>query len=253
MTKDRNWRMNCKTYSRPAEIIEAKQHGTGQTRVIDFPGGKFTGVDINRNYPTRTWGQETWLVSDDGKTMEPVTTRDPRWGGKWTGPWAGSEKETQAIANLIRQHRFRASISYHNFGREIFYFHQAKYLKHVGRGMRTLINEKAPAHYKWSDGNKVAPSTGHIADFCIEHAPGQPTLGMELPPTFKEADHYGYSWVPERTLEPTFRENLPAALALINSAGFSEPAGATRICADEATCVVQVVGSCWEVFKQWSL
>jgi len=59
--------------------------------------------------------------------------------------------------------------------------------------------------------------------------------------------------VSEETLDQTFRENLPAALALINSAGFSRAPGDLKVCANAATQTVQVVQHYGDVFKDWTL
>jgi hypothetical protein len=240
MTRDRTWRPNCGTH-----------------RVEDVP---IKGVDINRNYPTLTWGQ---------RQESPTTQEDAH---KWCGPSPGSEPETRAVAALIREHRFTASISYHNYGMDVFYFHRAPYVRHVAAAMGTLLNQvvadeqsRAPVrsdgtqrklpHYKVSDGTTGVPSTGHIADYCYEYAPGQPTLGLELPPKWDGgvSEHYGYSWVPERSLDRAFRESLPAALALINSAGFSQPPAEVKVCADAGTQVVQVVDHYADAFNDWKL
>jgi hypothetical protein len=260
MTSDRMWRKNCRTYVVPAkperdlppaeldgQVPPAQPEGAATLVLID-------GVDINRNYPTLSWGQ-----GKDKLTM-------------WWGPTPGSEPETRAVAALIRQHRFKASISYHNYGMDVFYFHRDPYVRHVAAALGTLLNQvvaeeqkHAPVrsdgtqrklpHYKVSDGTTGVPSTGHIADYCYEHAPGQPTLGLELPPKWDDGvlQNYGYTWVREATLDRAFRESLPAALALINSAGFSQPPAEVKVCADAGTQVVQVVDHYADAFNDWKL
>jgi hypothetical protein len=205
-------------------------------------------VDINRNYPTETWGQVT-----DPEQLKPDS-------GAYPGPGPASEPEVQSMAALISRHRFKASISYHNYSKEVLYFHDGqsdKYLIHVAKHMQALLNR----HLASGDGgpygvcgmNKKHPSFGHIADYCYEHARGQPTLGLELPPRLHSPKQQTFAWIEETTIEQTFHENLPAALALINSAGFLHRAGPTKIQADSATRMLQLVRSYWEVFKDWKL
>lgn len=55
--------------------------------------------------------------------------------------------------------------------------------------------------------------------------------------------------LPEAEIEPTFQENLGAALALINCAGFDAPAKKITITWTPDTTVAQVVRSCWKVFE----
>jgi hypothetical protein len=240
MTRDRTWRPNCGIHEIPPDPAR------------DFAGATVEGVDLNRNYPTRNWGQGE---PDDFAA----------------GPSPGSEPETRAVARLIREHRFRASISYHNYGMALFYFHHAGYVRHVAAAMGTLLNqvvgnEQAAlppgpagtpaqlARYEVSDGSVAVPSTGNIADYCYEHAPGQPTLGLELPPKWDGGhSHRGYTWVAEDTLDQAFRENLPAALALINSAGFAQPPAEVRVCVDPGAHVVQVVDDYAKAFDGWKL
>ena len=54
------------------------------------------GVDLNRNFPTMNWGDETLRPSDD------------------PGPAEGSEPETRAILNLVRRERPLKIVSLHD-------------------------------------------------------------------------------------------------------------------------------------------
>lgn len=65
------------------------------------------GVDINRNYPYM-WGQ---CGGSSGNTR----------ADNYRGPSAGSEKETQAIANLIQNIRPVTSLSLHSYGELVLY------------------------------------------------------------------------------------------------------------------------------------
>ncbi len=69
----RKWRPNrfVNTFPKGA-TIKAPQLGGG-SRTIKVPSGTAcTGVDVNRNYNTSTWGQET----KSGASL--TTSRDPR-------------------------------------------------------------------------------------------------------------------------------------------------------------------------------
>lgn len=65
------------------------------------------GVDNNRNYPYK-WGQ---CGGSSGST----------WAQDYRGPSAGSEPETQALMNLVRQIRPVFSISYHSYSEIVIY------------------------------------------------------------------------------------------------------------------------------------
>ena len=266
MLRDRDWRANRQRYHLGPDKIVAKQHGgagpsgeaTREITVVPEEDG-YRGVDINRNYPTLDWGHETYA----GDQVQ--TSRDPGdcKRGVWCGPWPGSERETQAIVGLFQQNHFKAAISYHSYGKFLVYsdlVRSAPYLRHIGRGMLDLLNHNpdSQGHYKYQyingDREPLYPITGHFADFCFEQSPGQPTFTNELPPHDKHprCKQWAFSGLPESEIGPTFRENLGAALALINSAGFSQPADAQRICVQAGAHTVQVVDNCWQVFAGWT-
>jgi hypothetical protein len=266
MTQDRGWRSNLSCHDLGPKTIVAQQYGGADpkgnpTRTFDYPKGRYWGVDINRNYPTRDWGHETY-----GNSVIQ-TSRDPQDGRRqiWVGPEKNSEKETQAMVGLIEENRFKASISYHSYGKFLVYSdlgRDAPFLQNVGDGMWQLLKDNPDADkdypYKYMDGDSdpaLYPVTGHFSDFFAERSPGQPTFTNELPP---HDDHpmckqWAFSGLPDTEIEPIFRENLTSALALINSAGFTEPAGAQKIRVNEATHTVQVVDNCWRVFADWEM
>jgi carboxypeptidase T len=255
MTKNRLWRSNCRTYHLPAGVVKATNHKTREVVERPYPEGRYRGVDLNRNFPTRSWGEETF-----DKKGRVHTSRLPEDGAHdiWTGPWAGSEPETQVMVKLINEHRFKASISFHSFGKFLMYSEfgeGAPYLLKIGEGMWQVMTIPGTdtQDYQYMCGDTALyPITGHLADYCLERAPGQPALTCELPPKDPlPDDNLGYNGLPEQAIEPAFREALPGILALINSAGFSAPAGSHKLCADGSTRVVQVVRNCWEVFRKW--
>ncbi len=63
----------------------------------------FDGVDNNRNYPYM------WGYDDSGSSGYPSSPT-------YRGPSAGSEPENQIIMNLSGEKRFKAAISYHQYG-----------------------------------------------------------------------------------------------------------------------------------------
>jgi len=250
ITRDREWRANRASYALPAGTITAPRLGGG-SRSISVSAGTYIGVDINRNYPTTTWGQETF---DSGFV---TTSQDPLDGGAnsvWCGRGGASELETQAVVRLTARHGFRASITYHSFSQLLLYPDSASshsFVQLVGTGMRDLINAHGNP-YTYQSGSALYPTTGDLMDYSYEASPGRPTFTPELRPTEADPNSWAFSALPESEIEPCFLENLGAALALINCAGHALPAGtvcspATR--RPSRTC--QVVRNCWQVFRGW--
>ena len=255
ITNNRMWRSNRNCYVYPKTTIIAPQLSGGPPRHIKLkpPAGKrvaeYCGVDINRNYPTADGGKEAWC--EKGVT----TSRDPRDTGIWAGPFPGSEKETSVIASLVAEQQFRASITYHNYSQLLLFPHGAaakedSFLQDVGNGMSHLINANGnPYTYEAID--KMYPTTGELENLCYEKLPGRPTFTVELPPLKDAPKCCSFSGLPEDKIEPTFKENLGAALALINSAGFDAPPKGVKIAWSSKTKVAQVVRNCWKVFEGW--
>jgi hypothetical protein len=223
-------------------------------RLITHAAGVFTGVDINRNYAAAAWGRETF------KDAGVRTSRDPQDGGEnsiWCGPSGSSEKETKAIDDLFKAHRFRASITYHNFSQLLLFPDAASgdtFVQDVGKGMAQLIAEKGNP-YTYQSSAALYPTTGSLMAFSYEASPGRPTYTPELRPKDSAPPDQFFSGLDESEIEPCFKENLAAALALINCAGHnSAPSGTTsckpRFGIPPWTC--QVVLNCWEVFKGWT-
>lgn len=260
---NRMWRANRRKAPYPAQTIT--RHWTpdgrlgpspvpgGRTEVLDVPAGSAQGVDINRNYPTNEWGVET--AKDD----YPRTSRDPGNAGAnsiWCGPSAGSEPETRAISDLMRSERFRASITYHNYSQLLLYPDAARdddFVKDVGAGMHGLINETASPPYTFQAGSALYETTGDAMDFSYEQSPGRPSFTPELRPPHDAPEPLRFSGLPEDQLEPCFKENLGAALALINCAGRDRaPVNSTNTVITGNLVEVAVRMNCWEVFKGWT-
>ena len=105
VTTDRIWRTNRFVTEFPKDLtIVAPQFDAygrwDRDRTITIPAGTppAIGVDLNRNYNTTHWGEETWDLND-GKDWAPSTSRDPRDGGNgklprlqtYCGMWEESE------------------------------------------------------------------------------------------------------------------------------------------------------------------
>lgn len=255
----RKWRPNrfSQTFA-AATPITAPRFGGG-TRTFTVPAATVcTGVDINRNYNTTTWGQETF---HGGRS---TTSRDPRDGGSDTsflgqifcGMAGESERETAAIAGLIRAQHFASAISYHNFAEDILApdatFGDA-FTANVGNGMKTLIAERGMT-YQFMSAAGLYPTTGDTLDYYIEQVPGRrPGYTIELSPPNPpaNADHI-FSGLPETDIRRVFRENLAAALAVINCAAFNAaPGPVTTFVFGIPPWVVTVVPNCWNRFRGW--
>lgn len=261
-SKDRMWRANrrkvsyagltiTRHWTRAGRLSRTLEPG-GRTETFEVPAGNAIGVDINRNYPTQEWGIET------GKGGYVKTSRDPGQGGQnsiWCGPSAGSEPETKAISDLMRREQFRASITYHNYSQLFLYPDAAKeddFVLDVGKGMHSLINETASPPYKFQAGSALYETTGDSMDFSYEASPGRPSYTPELRPPDDAPDPIKFSGLPEDQLEPCFKENLGAALALINCAGRNRaPSNSTNTVISGNLVDVAVRMNCWEVFKGW--
>lgn len=247
ITDDRLWRANRKAYPLPADTFVAPRLGGG-ARTINVKAATYQGVDINRNYATSTWGQETFVGG------QPTTSRDPAAAarGIWAGPAAGSEIETQLISSLMAAQSFRSSITYHNFSQLLLFPSQAKgdvFVQFVGKGMAKLINANGNP-YTYEAGDALYQTTGDLMEFSYENGPGRPTFTPEVRPRETAPVSAWFSALPEAEIEPTFKENLGAALALINAAGFDAPAKSLKVTWNgDSTAVAQVVRNCWKVFE----
>jgi carboxypeptidase T len=246
VTSDRLWRANRKPYPFATdETITAPRLGGG-SRTIAVKAGVYTGVDINRNYATSTWGQETFFKGFPRTSLDPADSAS----GVWAGPAAGSEVETQLISGLMAAQQFRSSITYHNFSQLLLFPTAAKtdaYVQFVGKGMSHLINAHGNP-YTYEAGDALYPTTGDLMEFAYEVAPGRPNFTPEVRPGDHAPRSSSFSGLPEAEIEPTFQEHLEAALALINCAGFDAPAASVKISWTPQTSVAQVVRNCWKVF-----
>ncbi|HUS93306.1 MAG TPA: M14 family zinc carboxypeptidase [Phycisphaerae bacterium] len=254
-TTRRNWRTNRKAHAVPAGTISRSPANGGP---VSWPAGTYVGVDLNRNYATSSWGAETF----DGGW--PTTSRDPRdcganaFGGIWCGLSGSGEPESALIDALIQAQSFRSSITYHSYSQLLLYPDAAAgddYVQWVGKGMDTLIAEKGNP-YTYQSGSTLYATTGDLMDFSYEKVPTRPTYTPELRPPDPPPAGWAFSGLPESEIESCFKENLPAALALINCAGHNAKAGKNTggfTSGKPKAGATQVVRNCWEVFKGWTV
>jgi len=259
VTTNRWWRGNRKAYTLPAGVINSQSHPPGKGRPISYPADTYTGPDLNRNYNTANWGKETFA----GASV--TTSRDPRDANShtpypraalWCGPGGSSEKESKAVDNLIVAEKFKSSLTYHNFSQLLLYPDAAAadtFVQNVGKGMRDLINQYGNP-YTYQSGSSLYYTTGDLMDFTYEKVPGRPTYTPELRPKDSAPRIQMFSGLPESEIEPCFKENLAAALALINCAGFNAVAGSNtcKVYAPAPPHTCTVVKNCWRAFKGWS-
>jgi carboxypeptidase T len=270
ITTDRGWRQNNASHTVPAGSV-ARPAG-----VVSWPAGTYTGVDINRNYATTAsgtpgghgtflaWGTETFL----GGSVR--TSRDPRDSAVlqqvWCGPSAGSENETSAIQTLVQG--ARAAISFHSSGCQWLWpgplsaphRSDSAYVDWVGDGTVAIMGTAGAGarSYTYTGGPVPYPTSGDMADFTYQATGFRPSYTPELRPNtdppVSDPPAWDFSGLPEAQIEPCFRENLAATLAVINCAGHNAQSTTvpltTTTGAPPQRC--QYVLKCWEVFRNWT-
>jgi hypothetical protein len=156
--------------------------------------------------------------------------------------------------SLMAAQNFRASITYHSFSQLLLYPSAAEkdaFVQFVGNGMGSLINSNGNP-YTYESGSALYATTGDLMEFAYQAEPGRPTFTPEVRPTEAGPESSFFSGLPEAEIEPTFKENLGAALALINCAGFDAPAASVTVNWAPDTAVMQVVRNGWKVFQGFS-
>jgi carboxypeptidase T len=260
-TVNRQWRPGRTVHELPAGDFYPPRLDGGPPRHVKYPAGSYTGVDLNRNYATSTWGKETFHPG----SMVPATSGNPKDAGPnsvWFGPSAASEPEVVAIQTLVQGQSFRSAITYHSFSQFLLYPQAAKddtYLQFVGKGMKTLIAEKGnPYEYGYSgDGGIIYAATGDAMLYAYEQMSKRPSFTPELRPTQADGDRWGFNQLPEDQIEGCFRENVAAALALIQCAGFDAPSGPrvtpSLTIGSQTQVKLDVMPNCWKVFSNWTV
>jgi murein tripeptide amidase MpaA len=166
------------------------------------------GVDLNRNYD---YG---WAYDNEGSSPVPSSE-------VYRGSAPFSEPETRAVRDLFGQREFRALVTYHSYSQVILYpwgytaapTDQEPLHKSLASGMSTLMEAINGRVYGF--GPSAASSyltNGDTTDWAFGTA-GIPAYTIELPPV----DQFGGGFFnAERDIDPIFKENLPAALYLID-------------------------------------
>jgi len=166
------------------------------------------GVDLNRNYG---YG---WAYDNEGSSPVPASE-------VYRGSAAFSEPETRAVRDLFGQREFQALVTYHSFSQIILYpwgytttptdkdgLHRS-----LAAAMSTLMAAVNGRVYSFgASAASLYLTNGDTTDWAFGVS-GIPAYTIELPPV----DQLGGGFFnAERDIDPIFKENLPAALYLID-------------------------------------
>jgi len=166
------------------------------------------GIDINRNY------DYAWGIDNSGSS--PVPGSDI-----YRGPAPFSEPETRAVRDLFLQKSFRAMITYHSYSQVILYpwgfttgpTGKDKVLGDIAASMAALMQPANGRAYAFGQASTLLYLTNGDATDWTFGVRGIPSYTIELPPV----DQLGGGFFnAEQDILPIFRENLPAALYLID-------------------------------------
>lgn len=168
------------------------------------------GVDPNRNYGYM-WG--TLNISTSSHVPSDPT---------YVGPRAFSEPETQAVRNLVANELFRGVITYHSFSQLILYpwgytsqpipdASDLSTMTKLAKQMQQLIRAVHGMTYTPQQSSQLYLTAGDTTDWTYGEY-GIPSFTIELRPD--SVEHGGFILPPEQ-IEPTFEENLPAAMEFI--------------------------------------
>ena len=178
------------------------------------------GVDLNRNYGY------LWGFDNEGSSPEPAST-------VYRGPEAFSEPETRAVRDLFLQNNFQAMITYHSYSQVILYpwgyttgpSDKDSLLRQIAGQMSALMEPVNGRFYEFGQaGAALYLTNGDTTDWTFGIA-GIPSYTIELPPI---DELQGGFFNTEQDIQTIFRENLPAALYVIDwsiqNFGFSDSA-----------------------------
>jgi hypothetical protein len=168
----------------------------------DYGWGEGTGVDLNRNY-TYMWGYDNWGSSPNW------------WDQTYRGPSAGSEPENQILMDLSGEKRFKAAISYHQYGELILrpwsYMDDYTDDEDLFVAMSEVMNEKIYEHlgryYDAEGGWELYNSNGCFEDYFYG-VRGALGVCIEL-----NSDYQGGFYPDESWIEPTCNMMNDAMLA----------------------------------------
>ena len=161
------------------------------------------GVDLNRNYGHQ-WGGP----GSSGDSFSEI----------YRGPSAFSEPETQAVRDFLQAHPPVALISYHSFSQLILYpwghtnnpAPQRGLLDSLAVAMANRIRDVHGENYTPEQASDLYLASGDTGDWLYGTL-GAPGFTIELRP---RGTVPGFE-LPESQIKPTFEENLPAALFLM--------------------------------------
>lgn len=162
------------------------------------------GVDLNRNYGYQ-WGGP----GSSGDTFSEI----------YRGPAPFSEPETQAVRDFLQQRQTRALISYHNFSQLVLYpwgytnapAPDAPLLQSLAVAIADRIRVVHAVTYTPQQSAELYLASGDTTDW-LYGVRNVPSFTIELRP---RSSFPGFE-LPESEITPTFEENLPAALFLID-------------------------------------
>jgi carboxypeptidase T len=168
------------------------------------------GVDPNRNYGYM-WG-----------TLNINTSSHVPSDPTYVGPRAFSEPETQAVRNLVARELFRGVITYHSYSQLILYpwgytsqpipdTSDLATMTKLAERMQELILGVHGTTYTPQQSSQLYLTAGDTTDWTYGEY-GIPSFTIELRPDTPE--NGGFILPPDQ-IQPTFEENLPAALEFI--------------------------------------
>ncbi len=161
------------------------------------------GVDLNRNYSFE-WGGP----GSSGDTFSDI----------YRGPEPFSEPETRVLRDFANQHNFRAMISYHSYSQLVLYpwGHTSApapdeiILSQLATTMADSIFRVHNVRYVPQQSSDLYLASGDATDWLYGET-SVPAYTIELRPRSAAPGFL----LPEDQIQPTFEENLPAALFLI--------------------------------------
>jgi hypothetical protein len=162
------------------------------------------GVDLNRNY-----GHEWGGPGSSGDTFSDI----------YRGTEAFSEPETRAVRDFLQQHPPKALITYHNFSQLVLYpwgntnapVPDEALLSNLAVAMADEIRAVGNFSYTPQQSSDLYLASGDTTDWLYALL-SAPSFTIELRP---RSSIPGFE-LPESEIQPTFEENLPAALFLID-------------------------------------
>ena len=179
-----------------------------KNRRTNFDGS--IGVDPNRNYGYM-WG-----------TLNINTSSHVPSDETYVGPRAFSEPETRAVRNLVARELFRGVITYHSFSQLILYpwgytsqpipdASDLSTMTKLAKRMQQLIRGVYGTTYTPQQSSQLYPTAGDTTDWTYGEY-GIPSFTIELRP---DSPENGGFILPPDQIQPTFEENLPAAMEFI--------------------------------------